>query len=252
MAVSRYFGLPGCGKTTVLTMLALKAIKSEKYKYVYANVRLSIPGVIYVPFDWFGKYNFHDCLLLVDEAMVNCGDRDYKSFGKDKIRAFVEHRHFNMDIVLFSQEPDGIDKKIRSITDRMYYVKKGLITGRWFSSIYKIPYRLLFPENDENAGRILMGYVRPPFLSRLFARRLYRPKYYPFFDTYEVDFTLPEVPGSAVPYELPFDERPIFRSYFRRRKRKNFSLLKYRFSRFLKFMVTFCNHFRSMHKKLRA
>ena len=102
MAVSRYFGLPGCGKTTILAMLAVKGVRSGKYTNVYSNVEsLKVHGCTYVPFDLFGEYDFRDCLFLIDEAMIECGDRDYKSFSKQKIRAFVMHRHKNSDIVLF-------------------------------------------------------------------------------------------------------------------------------------------------------
>ena len=128
MSVSRYFGLPGCGKTTTLAMLAKKALDSKKYDIVCGNVQLSIHGFIYVPFEAFVKYDLVNALFLIDEAMVECGDRDYKNFDKDKIEAFVMHRHSNQDVVLFSQEPDGVDKKIRSITDRIFYVKNPFFT----------------------------------------------------------------------------------------------------------------------------
>lgn len=216
MSVSRYFGLPGCGKTTILTYLALQGVKSGVYKHVYSNVEsLHVHGCTYVPFDLFGKYDFRDCLLLVDEAMIECGDRDYKSFSKEKIRAFVMHRHKNSDIVLFSQEPDGIDKKIRSITDRMYYVKKPVLTGKWISKIYKIPYGLVWPSensNGENLGKIVMGYKKPPLLAALFCKRIYRPKLYKYFDSFEDYNSLP-LPESFQPYQDPGYRKPIVRPY---------------------------------------
>lgn len=217
MAVSRYFGLPGCGKTTTLTMLALKAVRSGKYKAVYCNVHLAVPGVTYITFDVIGVYELCDCLILIDEAMVNCGDRDYKNFGKEKLQYFVEHRHHTCDIVLFSQEPDGIDKKIRSITDRMYYVKKGWLLGTWISTITKIPYGLIWPDsqsNGENLGKIVMGYMKPPWYLRLFSYRMYRPQYYKYFDSWEVD-RLPELPASYQPYSVDPMDIPVFRRRLR-------------------------------------
>lgn len=217
MAVSRYFGLPGCGKTTILAMLAVKGVRSGKYTNVYSNVEsLKVHGCTYVPFDLFGEYDFRDCLFLIDEAMIECGDRDYKSFSKQKIRAFVMHRHKNSDIVLFSQEPDGIDKKIRSITDRMYYVKKPLLSGKWLSHIYPIPYGLVWPSensNGENLGKIVMGYKKPPFFASLFCKRVFRPKYYPFFDSYE-DYEAKPLPASYKPYTDPNYRKPIFRIHY--------------------------------------
>lgn len=208
MSISRYFGLPGCGKTTVLTMLAVKAVKDPRYLHVYGNVHLNLPGYTYVPFDCFGVYDMTDCLLLVDEATIECGDRDYKSFPKEKLARFMMHRHDNMDIALFSQSPDGTDKKIRDITDRMFYIKKGLLTGRWISSIYRVPYKVIWPSSEnnggENAGRILMGYVAPGILNHLFAYRCIRSKYYFYFDSWERT----ELPPLPLKYQAI--DRPLY------------------------------------------
>lgn len=212
MSVSRYFGLPGCGKTTTLTYLAKKAISSGKYKIVAGNVHLALHGYVYIPYDLFGKYDISDAFYLIDEAMVEAGDRDYKNFEKCKLEMFVMHRHYNMDIVLFSQEADGIDKKIRSITDRMYYVKKGFFTGKWISNIYRIPYKILWPDSKtagENVGKIIMGYVKPNLLVWIFAKRLYRPPYYRYFDSWERK-KLPQLPKQYQPYLDPNYHRPVF------------------------------------------
>lgn len=212
MAVIRYFGLPGCGKTTTLAHEALKAIKSGRYLHVYSNVFLSIHGVTVVPFECFGVYEMRDCLFLIDEAMVVCGDRDHKNFGKEKIKEFMMHRHKDCDIILFSQEADGVDKKIRSITDRMFYVKKGLITGKWISNIYRIPYDVMFPSDGDKIGDIIMGYKKPPFFARLFAKRLFRPLYYSYFDSWESD-PLPPLPDKYQPYVDPNHRDPILRPW---------------------------------------
>lgn len=208
MAVSRYFGLPGSGKTTVLTQLALDGVRSKKYNHVYGNVHLNLPGYTYVPFDYFGKFEMVDCLLLIDEATIECGDRDYKSFPKEKLARFMLHRHDNMDIALFSQSADGMDKKIRDITDRMYYIKKGFLLGSWISTIYKVPYKVIWPSGEnnggENVGRILMGYVKPSFLEFILAKRIYRPALYQYFDSWERT-PLPPLPPSTT--TVP---RPIF------------------------------------------
>ncbi len=213
MAVSRYFGLPGAGKTTVLAYLAYNGLRSGKYRDVYSNVHLNIPGVTYIDFSVLGTYHLENALILIDEAMVECGDRDYKSFSKALLKLFVMHRHYRLDIVLMSQEADGVDKKIRSISERMYWVKKGWLLGHWVTTVYRIPYKILWPDGEnngsDNVGRIMMGYVKPPLLSRLFARRIWRPKYYPMYDSWVREQLQPlpgkyeKIPGTIVP------ERPI-------------------------------------------
>ena len=239
--VSRYFGLPGCGKTTTLAMLAYRGLTSGKYRNVYGNVRLALPGYTYVDFDVLGKYQLEYCLILIDEAMVECGDRDHKSFGKEKIEFFVMHRHYTTDIILFSQEADGVDKKVRSVSADMFYVRKPLLLGHWFSNIYKIPYGIVWPgqsDNGENLGKIVMGYTKPSFISRLFAQRLYRPRWYPYFDSWEAR-ELPPLPSKYQPYpgdplRDPWVIKWVYKSRILLRWHKGYSKAQKRLSRQLR------------------
>ena len=102
MSVSLYFGLPGCGKTTLLAAKALKATKMRRYKAVYSNVRLSIPGVTYIDNDVIGKYALWNCLILIDEATLFADPRDHRNCPKHLISFCLPHRHYNCDIVLFT------------------------------------------------------------------------------------------------------------------------------------------------------
>ena len=217
MAVSLYFGLPGCGKTTMLSKLAYKAVRSGKYKYVYSNVGINLPGVTYIDNDIIGPYNLHDCLILIDEATLFADNRGYKDFSKDRIQYFMMHRHYNADVILFTQQWDGVDKKIRVITDRVYYVFKGKILGHWISTVWKIPYGILFPDpkksGGDKLGEIVQGYSKPPFLTRLFAGHCFRPRFYKYFDSWETA-PLPSVPQKYTPvpfsYSLPGSLRAVF------------------------------------------
>lgn len=201
MAVSLYFGLPGCGKTTILTYLALKAVKGVKYENVYSNVEINVPGVTYITDECIGKYELRDCLLLIDEATLVFLSRNSYNLENQQIEYFLKHRHRNADIILFTQQWDGVDRKIRVITDRVYYVFKGWLLGHWFSTVWKIPYKVMFPNEDgDRAGEIIMGYVKPPILIRLFAKKIYRPPLYKYFDSWELD-PMPELPKSYKPIQ---------------------------------------------------
>lgn len=92
MAVELYFGLPGCGKTTLMVAKALKAVKSSRYRNVYCNVRISVFGVTYIDNDCIGRYDLADCLLLIDEATLFADNRAHKDFSRDKIEYFLLHR----------------------------------------------------------------------------------------------------------------------------------------------------------------
>lgn len=226
MAVSLYFGLPGCGKTTMLARLALKAVKSGRYLHVYSNVHLSIPGVTLIDNSCIGQYELRDCLLLIDEATLFADSRDYKNFSKGRLSYFLEHRHRNSDIILFTQQWDGIDRKIRTITDRVYYIKKGVLFGHWFSSCYRIPYDIIIPDpkkaqGGEKLGEIVQGYCKPPFFVRLFATRVYRPRFYKYFDSWELD-ELPALPAQYQAKPFPFSWSRLLRTYHN----KTFILLR--------------------------
>lgn len=211
MSVSLYFGLPGAGKTTLMCYKAIKGLKSKRYRNVYGNVRMMIDGYTYIDNDCIGQYDLSDCLLLIDEATLFADSRAYKSFGKDKLEYFLEHRHYNADICLFTQQWDGVDRKIRVITDRVYYVYKGFFLGHWFSTFYRIPYGIIIPDphkdkSSEKLGEIVQGYCKPNLLVRLFAPKLYRPKYYKYFDSWERN-PLPVLPAEYQPYVEMYGSR---------------------------------------------
>lgn len=181
-----YFGLPGCGKTTMMTKLALDGVK--KYPNVYGNVELAIPGYTFIDNECIGKYELIDALILIDEGALFADNRDYKNFGKPMIEFFMKHRHDNVDIVIFTQQYDGMDKKIRVVTDRVYYVYKTSFFGHWWTKYYRVPYGVHIPKKDSEhlMGQIIQGYYRPSFFYKLFnGGRIFRPKYYKYFDSWE-------------------------------------------------------------------
>lgn len=230
MAVSLYFGLPGCGKTTLMTALAMKAVKSGRYRYVYCNVRIKVFGVTYIDNSCVGKYDLHDCLILIDEATLYADNRDHKNFSTMQITYFLEHRHFNADIYLFTQQWDGVDRKIRVITDRVYYVYKGVILGRWFTRYYRIPYGIIIPDpkkaDGQKLGDIIQGYCKPNILIRLFSPWLYRPKYYPYFDSWERPKGFLPLPERYKAYYECVDDQIILSDrQLRQHKRNNSTIL---------------------------
>lgn len=203
MAVFLYFGLPGAGKTTLMTHLALKLRK--RYKNIYGNVNMQIDGYTYIDNYCIGKYDLSYCALMIDEATLFADSRDYKNFTRDKLEYFLEHRHHHADIYLFTQQWDGVDRKIRCITDRVYYVYKGKLLGKWFTKYYRIPYGIIIPDpkkdnTGEKLGEIVQGYCKPDVFTRLFSPMLFRPRYYKYFDSFERR-DLPDLPPEYQKYD---------------------------------------------------
>lgn len=211
MAISLFFGLPGCGKTTLMVKHALQAAKGKRYKNVYCNVPISVPGVTFIDNDMIGKYNLSNCLILIDEATLFADNRAYKTFGKDKIQYFLLHRHYNADVFLYTQQWDALDRKIRVITDRVYYMYKGRLLGRWISTYYRIPYGIIIPDpkkkDGEKLGDIVQGYCKPNILIRMLSPKLFRPRYYRYFDSWDCP-PLPDLPEDVRPYVEPAAREP--------------------------------------------
>lgn len=203
--VKLFFGLPGSGKTTILTAFAYKYRKLKKYKHIYSNVPLAIENVTAIRNEYIGHYDLSDSLILIDEASLYADSRDFKNFGKDKLEFFLLHRHYNCDIVLFTQQWDGVDRKIRVITDRVYYVFKSHFLPMLFTNYYRIPYGIIIPNpkkepNSASLGEIIQGYCKPSLLTRMFCPKLFRPFYYRFFDSWEAP-KLPNLPDYVTPYK---------------------------------------------------
>ena len=124
-----YFGVPGSGKTTFAAYLAKKRIK-RKGK-VLSNV--SIKGTYEVERSDIGNYMIKDCLLLIDEAGIDYNNRNFadkkEKMSKEEIYFYKYHRHYNVDIAIFSQGYDDMDKKLRTLATRYYIVKKSILPG---------------------------------------------------------------------------------------------------------------------------
>lgn len=180
------FGLPGAGKTTFLTWLALRAKAGKplvvghfsykqhigscrKYERVFCNVPLD--GVYKLDFEALGKYDFSHSLILIDEIGTLCDSRNWKEFG-DSLRDFISlHRHYDCDICYFSQALDT-DKKIRDRTALVFYIQR------------RGEFTLVSPiKKDWSFGQQMKErFIECPPLA---CSWIYRPIYYQAFDSFE-------------------------------------------------------------------
>lgn len=221
MSISLYFGLPGCGKTTLMVKHAYKvscAIEKDRkrvakgksklcpYDIVLSNVPIALPNVLQIKFDDLGRYHITNALILIDEATLEADSRSYKVFPEHTKMFFLLHRHFSCDCRMYTQQWDGIDKKIRVCTDRCYYLYKKPLLGKWFTQMYRVPYGIIIPDpkksDSEKLGEIIQGYCKPNILIRLFTPPVYRPKYYKYFDSWDIP-KLPPHPKKVVREALP-------------------------------------------------
>lgn len=207
MAIKLFFGLPGCGKTTTAAHLCYKFSRvtnpRSPYDHVYCNFEINCPGVTIIDNDVIGQYLICDAALLIDEALLFANSRDYKNFSKHLLKFMTQHRHFDCDVYFFSQRYNGLDLNIRALTDEVNYIKKPFLIGKWFSFIYRIPYKIIFPDGKSSKfGEIIEGYSKPSLFENIFCRKLFRPTYYGCFDTKE-RYNLPPLPSTYQPLTCP-------------------------------------------------
>lgn len=197
MSIRLYFGLPGSGKTTLLSKHALKYSQKPNFN-VYCNIPLNIPKVIPISNDQVGKFNLHDGVILIDEATIFADSRNFKSFSADLVKLFCLHRHFHLDIELFLQNYSRTDLTIRMLADKVFWIRK---FGSMTWSV-EIPMDVFIPKKDVSdssgqAGEIVNGYYRPPWYMYLVCEKIFRKRYYPYFDSFET-YPLPELPDDQL------------------------------------------------------
>lgn len=118
---AQIFAPPGTGKTTLAAKIVKEANLSEKK--VYSNVPI-ISATVFDIKD-LGKYDFSNSILILDEAGIKLGNRNWHTnLNDNQIEALKLHRHDNIDIYLFSQSYDDVDKKFRELTTTLLMLQK--------------------------------------------------------------------------------------------------------------------------------
>lgn len=202
--INLYFGLPGVGKTTLYSKIALdlsRRIMGGKtpIRHIYGNIELhGIPFYQQISLEYLGVYDLSECALLIDESTIEFDSRSYKNFSSSKTNFFVTYRHFHVyEIHLFCQIYNRVDKTIRDLTNNVFYMWKPFLLGAWFTRYVRIPYGIDIPkkskDNSDSNGDISMGYYQPSLFDKILAPWFFRPMYYMYFDSWEAP-TLPPLP----------------------------------------------------------
>lgn len=198
------FGLPGEGKTTMLTKCAWRCLHGKSFmgipphSKVYTN--FACPGCYQLDFDTLGLYDYHDCLILIDEIMLFADCRDFKNFTPELKWFFALHRHQNIDILWCSQYYNDCDKKIRNLTAKFFLLEKSNVLP--FSYVKPIIRAMGCKDNQMVDSYTLGAPITWNFV--------FRPRYYHLFDSYEVDKQLPPVAAplwSDLPDPVPLHVR---------------------------------------------
>lgn len=121
--IDLYFGVPGAGKTTWAAHLAHAALKRKRP--VFSNV--FIKGAYQYDKSDLGTNLIENALVIVDEAGLEFDNRKM-AMTNEEIYFFKYHRHYQNDVVFFSQGLD-VDIKIRKLAQHLYLLVPSIIPG---------------------------------------------------------------------------------------------------------------------------
>lgn len=122
--------MPGSGKTTFAAYLAKKRLKKGKKNKNKGIVLSNVPikGAYKVVKSDIGHYMISNCLLLMDEAGIDYNNRNFKRFSDEETYFYKFHRHYRVDIAMFSQDLD-VDIKLRKLATRIFIVQRSILPG---------------------------------------------------------------------------------------------------------------------------
>lgn len=170
-----YFGLPGSGKTTYAASIVAK--NRRRKRKTFSNVPITGAYVV-DPQNDIGKHMIEDCDLIIDEAGLEYNNRKFKSFSDEATYFFKYHRHYRVNVHIFSQGYDDMDKKLRTLASELYLVRRSLI-----------PFHIVLRRIRKRVGinemthEIVDAYAFDPFPMSLFSKRIFAPFYYKRFNT---------------------------------------------------------------------
>lgn len=120
-----YFGVPGCGKTTLAAALSAKSFRH--CIPVYSNVDIKNTFIMDPHVD-IGEYAMQNCKVIIDEAGIEYNNRNIKTnFTHNALEWFKTHRHYKCSVDVFSQSFEDMDITLRRLAQKLYVVRKSLI-----------------------------------------------------------------------------------------------------------------------------
>lgn len=188
--ISGVYGLTGAGKSTFLAWCAHRAQngkslqigfnaaggvslqdeQSSDYEAIYSNFPLK--GCYPLGWDELGVFFYGNCLILIDEIMMLCDSRAWKTYPENIKYFMSHHRHYHCDIIYCSQSWKDTDIRIRNLAHQFLRIEPFGAFTRITPIIHRQGIRQGIPDDWYEMGGLAS------------ARFILRKKYYDMFDSH--------------------------------------------------------------------
>ena len=192
--ITCYFGVPRVGKNTMATKIAQKGLKQriglfglygeKRFEHVYTD--FACFGCEQISFDKLGTYKIYNSLIIFGEMGMEADNREFKKFAPEIRDFLILHGHLGNTIIYLTQDYSNVDKKIRMLTEELWYLSKSVVPIlREFTVATRIYRNIAI---NEYTSDLVMGYRFCNVIERLFVSNhkiVFRRLYYPYFDSWE-------------------------------------------------------------------
>lgn len=129
MTIEGWLGLPGMGKTYLMTRRAMKDML--KGYDVYANYKLE--GAHFFT-ELHEVFNVKNAKILIDEASLVVPSQAWNSIPFEVLSNWRQHRHKGVDIYYTAQDKSEVIKALRTLTQYVHHCfSMGLDKPWWFT-----------------------------------------------------------------------------------------------------------------------
>lgn len=193
-----YCGNTGSGKSSTIACLSNKFINNG-WSACYCTAECK--GTILIdPWELETKRPLPHSVIFIDEIGIIFNSRNWKNFGQRKglIEFFKKCRHYKVRIIAFSQTWDDSDKIIRELFSRITIIKRTLRLWSFQRPVAKRMdiYNTSSADTDkkQNNG----GQIADFFKYKGFPRLVFLPRWFSYFDSYDVDETRELITGRYI------------------------------------------------------
>jgi len=182
--LSVWIGVPGSGKTTTASWAVWKINHDKRYSHLKAYTNFACIDAYKIDSKKdLGTYMVSDGLVIVDEAGIDFSNRSWKTNLTPETNRFNrKFRHYRIEHYMFFSQFLDMDNTFIKLARSLHMCKK---IGPF---IIVNDYKKLITFNEDQVPTFAW---RQASILEGGTHIIYAPKYYPYFDSWEID-DLPE------------------------------------------------------------